>query len=385
MDDNLAGRLKALRQQQQRPDPQQNVLIVEKKERPQLLVQRQEESLERELREALYGNDDYENGGEKGENATDIDTGIDLTSQKGKDARQFTSDLDGHDSESGKDARQLTSDLASHDLESGGVDLPKDSDPNTLIQDLIRDEEHNHSQEMTPSDSQVDEYLKRFASLAGQDDADDGQDVSEGEERELDGLASRLAALRSGPMPDIGKVNESAALPSGSGFRTDKSGRAASGPGLASGPGSGSASDAPSQTTESKSISDLDDSLLGLNLPSVPSTLAVHSPSDSHLGHPSLGSSHTDIEDSTDLAPFRALVSSKMDVNRLTAPTTTLTHKEKEKIWCSICTSDATVSCFSPRDEDEGCMGDEYCSSCWVQAHGSMGREELMEHRTREI
>jgi hypothetical protein len=30
-------------------------------------------------------------------------------------------------------------------------------------------------------------------------------------------------------------------------------------------------------------------------------------------------------------------------------------------------------------------MGDVYCSECWVQAHEGMEREELREHRTRDL
>lgn len=114
-----------------------------------------------------------------------------------------------------------------------------------------------------------------------------------------------------------------------------------------------------------------------LDLPSVPETLP------SIPTHPTLGPNHSDISSTLDLSPFRKLVSGDLDVRDL--PLSHRVDDDEVEKWCTICTEDATVSCFSPLDEDDGCAGDLYCAKCWVEGHGGMGREELREHRTKEV
>ncbi|CAO1634553.1 unnamed protein product [Parajaminaea phylloscopi] len=169
-------------------------------------------------------------------------------------------------------------------------------------------------------------------------------------------------------------------------------------------------------STEASSLDDL--------LPSVPLALprTVESPAKTSAPHPSLGEGHADIPADRDLDPFRKLVRPDLDVTKL--PITSETRQESlfpavpqlksredgdagshNIRFCSLCTEDATVRCCPPGftdnrlsedldlcdDEDlnseslEGCAGDAYCSSCWVEAHSGMGRDELRDHRTKDL
>lgn len=176
---------------------------------------------------------------------------------------------------------------------------------------------------------------------------------------------------------------------------------------------SSSSSPPPAYTSDDSEGGDnpgIRDPFAALSLPSVPSSEPTlpsepFSSSSAPAVHPTLGPAHNDLPADLDLAPFRRLVGRELDVRRLdepsersldpfpSVPSSSSTSQlngegkdDEEETFCSICSAPPTLSCFSPRDpEDEGCMGDVYCSECWVQAHEGMQREELREHRTRDL
>lgn len=151
-----------------------------------------------------------------------------------------------------------------------------------------------------------------------------------------------------------------------------------------------------------------------LGLPSVPDaepTLPDVPDTQPEASHPTLGPAHSDIPADRDLDPFRTLVGRDLDVNRLgEVGPANLQGKSGKKgkdpyvsilpspprsddddadaggdEVCSICTNDASLACFSPLDPMDGCAGDMYCSECWVEGHARMDRDELKEHRTRDV
>lgn len=202
---------------------------------------------------------------------------------------------------------------------------------------------------------QAERYAQRMSPAASS--PDHKQEEQKEEEEQVDALMARLTALRG--------VNQSPKVES----PTNKG------------------SNAEPQDVED----DLEPS--PFNLPSVPTAIPTL-PSPPVDAHPTLGSAHADISSERDLSAFRKLVSGKMDVSKLSISDTPRGFGDQggdveedgdPSDWCSICTEDATLSCFSPQDEDEGCAGDLYCSKCWVEGHERMGRDELRDHRTKEV
>lgn len=179
-----------------------------------------------------------------------------------------------------------------------------------------------------------------------------------------------------------------------------------------------STSQQPSELPEDEKRSSLD---FLSSMPSVPSTIpTTQDVESSQPTHPSLGSEHNDIPADRDLDPFRELVGKRLDVSRLalhppksksgsadgenafalpSPPSSDRSEDEPGHIFCSLCADGASLKCcppgcvegFDDGDDDspaenlEGCAGDAYCSSCWVEAHSGMDRDELRDHRTKNL
>lgn len=139
---------------------------------------------------------------------------------------------------------------------------------------------------------------------------------------------------------------------------------------------------------------DGDDRMAATLFPSAPSDAF---PSLSEPSHPTLGPEHNDISADIDLSPFRRLVGKDLNIEQRLAnlgrndesvlPSTPGADggEEDETTFCSLCAEDASLTCSCPDDEYEGCAGDAYCSQCWVEAHGGMSKDELRDHRTKDV
>ncbi|PWN26086.1 hypothetical protein BDZ90DRAFT_233671 [Jaminaea rosea] len=139
---------------------------------------------------------------------------------------------------------------------------------------------------------------------------------------------------------------------------------------------------------------DDDDRMTATIFPSAPSDALPSLPEPSH---PTLGPEHNDISADIDLSPFRRLVGKDLNIQQRLAnlgrndePSFPSTPgggggEEDETTFCSLCAEDASLTCSCPDDEYEGCAGDAYCSQCWVEAHGSMSKDELRDHRTKDV
>lgn len=274
------------------------------------------------------------------------------------------------------DSAQLADDLA----EALGEDVSRRRAP---VVETDQQEEASSSSPRGPSQTQGEAPPSSSRREDSEAETDEIQD-------EVDALIARFSALR----------------------RAREATSAEQGP--TSPPARSSSSSPPpaytSDDSDTASVSGSRDPFAALSLPSVPrsepSLPPEPSPSSSEPAvHPTLGPAHNDLPADLDLAPFRRLVGRDLDVRRLDEPSERSfdgfpsvpssvskpphagkEEGEEEETFCSICSAPPTLSCFSPRDpEDEGCMGDVYCSECWVQAHEGMEREELREHRTRDL
>lgn len=323
--DSLSKRLKALRAGAATPASSSRdehpSLVVEPKERPQLVVKgdaaEYSSQLASELADALG---DDEPVREQSSSAEDASLSA-LAKHQPQAVAQYETD----------------------DVTRDGDDIEDDEKVNALMArfSALRDSNTAATQEHPQTDHDK--------SAAARSDHDN--------RGKMDDIESRLAALRGGKAATC-------KTPSTNGASLNHD-------------------DPPPQSSSSIALSSLD------LLPSVPTALPPARPA-----HPTLGSDHADIPSDTDLSPFRRLASGELDVRNLalgetkTAPDVADTDSDSDddpSTWCTICTSPATLACFSPQDEDEGCAGDLYCSQCWVEGHQGMQRDELREHRTREV